>query len=247
MGGFKGYVGHEVESRVATPRMKERLQIPRTGKSEFSHLPPGHEPGAQSLRNRTGWPFWAWFTGIVGTGMVIGGLFVAAGGRGSAFNPWEEAIGGTIFAFFGAVCAVWAYSLGQRSRPSRLRMAGVDLAVDHDEARRGEELTATFTHAQGAKDVELGLVCLERWDYQARSRTKYGSMVIRQTGEAHAYEHWQRVDSAAGEQTVTFRIPADAPQSYEGECVSYAWRVSARAVRRLRPDPRIDHPVWVLP
>lgn len=225
----------------------QELHLKSNRGSEFPHLPPGHEPGAQSLRNRTGWPFWAWFTGIVGIGMVIGGIFLAAGGRGPAFNPWEEGIGGSVFAFFGLVCAVWAYSLRQRTEPRHLRLPGVDLTVDRDEAHRGDELTATFTHAQGVEDVELGLVCLERWDYEARSRTRYGSVVIRQTGEAHAYEHWQPVESAAGEQTVTFRIPKDAPQSYEGECVSYAWRVSARAVRRLRPDPRIDHPVWVLP
>ncbi|MDQ2909775.1 MAG: hypothetical protein M3R26_01625 [Actinomycetota bacterium] len=72
-------------------------------------------------------------------------------------------------------------------------------------------------------------------------------ITIRQTGEATAYEHWEPVEPAAGEQTVALAIPPGAPYSYEGDCVSYAWRVSARRVRRLQPDQRLDHPVWVSP
>jgi len=53
--------------------------------------------------------------------------------------------------------------------------------------------------------------------------------------------------SPAGEQVLTFEIPRELPCSYEGDCLSYAWRVSARLVRKLRTDPRIDHPIWVSP
>lgn len=57
--------------------------------TDFPHLPPGREPGAQSLRSRTGWPFWEWAMGLVGSGMVVGGIFLAAGGRGPEFDRGE--------------------------------------------------------------------------------------------------------------------------------------------------------------
>ena len=41
--------------------------------------------------------------------------------------------------------------------------------------------------------------------------------------------------------------PTFTLRSYEGDCLSYGWRVSARRVRRLRADPRTDHPIWVRP
>jgi hypothetical protein len=47
--------------------------------------------------------------------------------------------------------------------------------------------------------------------------------------------------------SATFRLPSDVPYSYEGSCLSYAWRISARAVRRLRRDARLDEPLWVEP
>jgi hypothetical protein len=222
-------------------------------RSKYAHIPPGHDPGPQTLRNQGGSTFFEWFVGLVGTGMFVSGLFVAVGGRGSKFDPWEEAIGGTIFAFFGAVCALWAYSLRRKRSPLSLadRLPGAALAVGRDDARRGEKLSATLTlPSSGSVDeepLEVGLVCVEIYDYQVVAQTRAGRVYVRQTGEANAHEDWRRVERTAGDQTIDFELPPDAPYSYEGDCVSYAWRVSARVARKLRADPRIDHAVWVLP
>lgn len=231
------------------------LLVGASKRSKFAHIPPGHDPGPQTLRNQGGSTLWEWFTAFVGSGMVIGGLFVAAGGRGPKFNPWEEGIGGIVFAFFGAVCVAWAYSLRRKRRPLRLadRLPGAALAVDRDDARRGDKLSVTLTLANsgGANEepesLEVGLVCVEIYDYQVVAQTRAGPIYVRQTGEANAHENWQQVERAAGAQTVDFELPRDAPYSYEGDCVSYAWRVSARVARRMRSDPRLDHAVWVRP
>jgi hypothetical protein len=222
-------------------------------RSKYAHIPPGHDPGTQTLRNQGGSTFLEWFVGLVGTGMFLSGIFLAVGGRGSKFNPWEEAIGGTIFAFFGAVCALWAYSLRRKRRPLSLadRLPGAALAVDRDDARRGDKISVRLTLASGgsAQDepLEVGLVCVELYDYQVVAQTRAGPVYVRQTGEANAHEDWRGVARTAGDQSVEFELPRDAPYSYEGECVSYAWRASARVTRKLRSDPRIDHAVWVLP
>ena len=233
--------------------MRTPLLIRPGRRSKFAHIPPGHEPGPQTLRNQGGSTLLEWFVGLVGTGMFLSGVFVAAGGRGSKFNPREELIGGTIFAFFGAVCALWAYSLRRKRRPLSLadRLPGAALAVERDDARRGEKLLVTLTLASSgsaeADPLEVGLVCVEIYDYQVIAQTRAGPVYVRQTREDNAYEDWRQVVRTAGDQAVEFELPRDAPYSYEGDCVSYAWRVSARVARKLRSDPRMDHAVWVLP
>jgi hypothetical protein len=214
--------------------------------ADFQHLPPGRRPGSQSLRNKRGAPLLWWFCGIVGFGMFLGGAFTAAGGRGDRF-PWlEELIGGSIFGLAGLF--IVAVSLGQYRKfsPPRLkeRMPGVNLAVDRDEATRGGTVSATITHGS-TEGLEVGLVCIERYDLQSNAQTRAGRISIRQTNEGTVYESWQRVEPGAGEHVLTFEIPRDAPCSYEGDCLTYAWRVSARQTRTLQPDPRIDHPLWV--
>ena len=243
----------EYDPFVGGTRLRTPLLVGAGKRSKFAHIPPGHDPGPQTLRNQGGSTLWEWFTGFVGTGMVIGGLFLAAGGRGPRFNPWEEGIGGTVFAFFGAVCVLWAYSLRRKRSPLSLadRLPGAALSVGSEEARRGGKLSVTLTVASsGGPDdepLELGLVCVELYDYRVTAQTRAGPIYVRQTGEAHAYEHWEHVERSLGSQTVELELPRDAPYSYEGDCVSYAWRVSARVARRLRSDPRIDHPIWVRP
>lgn len=219
----------------------------------FAHLPPGHDPGVQSLRNRYAFPFWEWAVGLVGAGMAIAGVFVAAGGRGPEFDRTEEALGGAFFAAFGFLCVGLVYWTLRKRLPLSLgkRLPGTALGVERDEARRGEELRVTVTlSARAARTddpLEGGLLCIERYDYTAHAQTKAGPIALRQTRDATAYEQWLPLEHAAGDQSFLLEIPTTAPYSYEGDCVSYAWRVSARVVRNLRSDPRIDHPIWVRP
>ena len=44
-----------------------------------------------------------------------------------------------------------------------------------------------------------------------------------------------------------FAIPPDAPFSHEGECLSFAWRVTARTHAALARDPHHDVALWVSP
>jgi hypothetical protein len=214
--------------------------------TDFPQLPPGHDPGAQSLRNRMGVPFLWWFVGIVGFGMFLGGVFIVAGGRGPGYNFWEEHLGGAFFGGMGLFCAWVAYSQYRKFRPRpHARMRGMNLAVDRDDERRGETISVTIDHTATTEDLEVGLVCVELFDLKATANTRAGIVYVRETNQKIAYEQWQAVEPPSGEQVLKFEIPREAPCSYEGDCLSYAWRVSARLVRKLRTDPRIDHPIWV--
>jgi hypothetical protein len=174
--------------------------------------------------------------------MFVSGVFVAAGGRGPQFDRGEEAFGGTIFALGGLLCLYGAYVMRGRRESSRApRLRGVRLAVTPDDARRGDEISVTLAAAGGRRSLDVGLVCFERFDQQVRVYQRGASTVLRQIAESTVYELWQRAEGGS----LTFAIPDDAPYSWEGECVSYAWRVSARSVRRYRKDRRRDQPIWV--
>lgn len=217
--------------------------------AEFPHLPTGREPGPQSLRNRARRTLLSPFVGLVGTAMFAAGVWVAAGGRGARFDREEELYGGLFFAAMGLLCVYGAFAIRDAGRPKRHpRLRGTRLSVAGEGLRRGDEVSVTFTGRRTSDDrLELGIACDERHDTEARVYSRGGSAVVRQTGESTVHEEWHPVPAGAREQAVGFRLPPDAPYSYEGSCVSYAWRISARAVRPLRRDARLDEPIWVEP
>lgn len=219
------------------------------GGAEFPHLPAGREPGGQSLRNRAQRSFLSPFVGLVGTAMFAAGIWAAAGGRGDRFDRQEELFGGLFFAAGGLLCIYGAWAMWAKGRPKRHpRLRGTKLFVRGATLRRGDLVSVTFTSRRQHDDrLEVGLVCGERYDVEVPVYVKGASTVARQTHEATIHEQWQAVPPGAGEQTFEFLVPVDVPYSYEGDCVSYAWRISARAVQPLRKDARLDQPIWVQP
>lgn len=189
------------------------------------------------------------FVGIVGTAMYAAGVWVAAGGRGARFDRQEELYGGLLFAAIGLLCVFVALLMWQGGRPRRHPLLrGTTLLVNGDDLRRGDEVSVTFTGPRTKDDrLELGVACDERVDTQVRAYVRGATVVTRQTAESTVHEQWQAAAPGEREQTFMFQVPFDVPYSYEGDCVSYAWRVSARAVRRWRKDARFDQPIWVQP
>lgn len=217
--------------------------------NSFPHLPAGHEPGVQSLRNRTRRNVLSPVVGLVGTGMWMAGVWAAAGGRGAEFDRQEELLGGIIFALGGLLCVYGAWAMQEKGRPKRHpRLRGMTLTTDRADLRRGEEVAITFLGKRGGDDpLEVGLVCAERYDMEVRARAGGATVVTRETAEARVHEQWQAVPPGVDEQTFTFTVPREAPYSYEGDCVSYVWFASARAVKPLRKDARLEEPIWVRP
>lgn len=217
-------------------------------RAEFPHLPAGREPGPQSIRSRSQRSSLWLFVGVVGTGMYAAGVWLAAGGRGPKFDRQEELLGGLFFVVMGLLAVYVALAYWEGGRPRRVvRLRGVSL-VASDMPRRGHELSVTFAGRRSDDGrVEVGLVCDERCDVAVPVSVKGVATTLRQIGEETVREEWQPLPPGVVEHTFTFVVPADAPYSYEGECVSFAWRVSARAVRALREDQRFDQPIWVEP
>ena len=140
---------------------------------------------------------------------------------------------------FGLALWVWRIT----AHPRRSRNLAVQL--DRHEAGRGDTVIATVTVRNDSAlrgELQLGLVSVERYD------TKVGSTSARMgyyrvTKESPIKEDWR----PAGTGSVSFTIPSGTLCSYEGECVSYAWRISARDHRGGRRDPRTDVALWVSP
>lgn len=223
------------------------LSLPRG--AAVPHLPADRAPGPQTLRNRARGRVVGPLVGVVGTAMFAAGVWVAAGGRGARFDRREELWGGLLFAAIGLVCVYGAFAISGAGRPQRhRRLRGARLSVDRTTPRRGDELIVTFAGPSAGGDrLELGIACDERYDREVRTYARGVSMVVRQTGEETVHEEWKAVPAGTVAHEVALRIPRDAPYSYEGSCLSYSWRVSARAVRPRRPDARFDQPIWVDP
>jgi hypothetical protein len=121
----------------------------------------------------------------------------------------------------------------------RLLTRGLEITAGDEAVRRGGEVEATVTIASPGKlgNVEVGLVCTEYYDKEETTRDEHGSMsTSRETRNEIVHEAWSPVESFSRVQSVRFPIPADAPFSFTGECLSFRWEVVARGKRSGRLD-----------
>jgi hypothetical protein len=213
-----------------------------------SHLPDGHEPGPQSRRLEEG----RRVSGAILPTMTV--LFIACFvgiPLGVVAATDSE---GVIYVTLGVLAVVFVVGMwlvARRFRPPALPQPDqFEVFAEPAESWRGEEVEADLSilEPDGIRDgIEVGLVCVERYDRPVTSRDEHGTTTERRTAEAIAYERWLPAWRIDEPQTLRFTIPLDAPYSHEGECLSFAWRVSAR--ERGAPDgaETSDDPIWVLP
>jgi hypothetical protein len=140
----------------------------------------------------------------------------------------------------------WSLSLdGLRSKLAR----GLEVRVEQPEARRGEEIEALVVVSEPERfgAIEVGLLCTEHYDEEMRSYSGGRSHTTRTTSEDTAYEQWQPLPRETGEHAVRVAIPAEAPFSYAGECLSFTWEIVARGVRDRALDARASQEISVRP
>lgn len=209
----------------------------------YPHLPPGHAPGPQTraaLRRRRARQFLGLIGGLCLVGIAVGVLVNRdpQESAGRTIGPVAILVGFAVLMFG----LVWLLSRVRHT--PRAKHLGVD--VDRSELRRGGDVVATLSvrdPAAVAGELQLGLVCVERYDEQ-RGGSGPRSVSYRATTEGTVAEQWVPVEVGAV-LSRTFSIPPAGIVSYEGECLSYAWRVSGREVRAHRRDRRVDAPIWV--
>ena len=127
---------------------------------------------------------------------------------------------------------------------------GLQVATGDQPARRGGEVEALVTISNAGKlgDLEVGVVCTEYYDEQETTREANGATsVSRSTSDEVVHESWSQVESVLGQLGLRFTIPADAPFSYSGECLSFKWEVVARGRRSGRLDAQARSEFSVLP
>jgi hypothetical protein len=101
--------------------------------------------------------------------------------------------------------------------------------------RRGEDVGVAITIRDGAHAgvrLRVGILCGERYDVE--KSTKDGSHRV--TEEDFAHEEWREVSASEAQQGLMFAVPVDAPYSYRGSCLSFAWHAEALEIARFRPD-----------
>jgi hypothetical protein len=203
------------------------------------HLPPGREPGPQSRRTSTGRAL----GGCAAPAFVVAGAIAAAmvagfglllGSLPDGPPSWPFLVGAVaVLAFFW----LFARTMWRGTRPRYA--AGMELAVERQELRRGDRVGAT---ASGEGELEVGLLCTQAFDVWRRIGDDSRSRV---TDHASIWQQWVPVPHAALGQRAELALPADGPYSYEGDCVSVGWAVVVRRVGEKRVAEPV--PLWVAP
>lgn len=144
--------------------------------------------------------------------------------------------GALFWVFFLAVAAAVLTSLVWRHRRRlRPRSRKVEIAIT-DAVRRGQSVQVAVAIRNGAHSalrLKVGVLCLERYDVEESDK----DTTHRVTREDFAHEEWREVSASEAQQGLTFAIPAEAPYSYQGSCLSFVWHAEALEVARMRPDP----------
>src|SRR3954468_18647541 len=126
-----------------------------------------------------------------------------------------------------------AYGILRTVFPPKVR--GVTLTLSNTDLRRGSNLDLRVEGASPGRmlsRLERGVVCAEYYDVET---TDGRGNKTRGTRQVDAHKDWRPFTGGAT-QSERFLIPADAPYSYRGDCVSYVWRASARLPKRARFD-----------
>lgn len=197
----------------------------------LEHLPPGVRPGPQSRRRqmniRTG--------GCIAPFLVLGAVFslVLSGGLAQLPSPdgadyrggpdpawfWLAGIGGAAFFLAGAFF-FWRQAYPRRDSTLEVRL-------DRNRARRGDELCATVVGVPARADIEVTLACHVHWDRFRASGGEDRPSTDRVIAKAVA---WKETTQASPSGEARLRLPAEQPYSHEGSVISFAWLVSARTV-----------------
>ncbi len=209
------------------------------------HLPPGREPGPQSRRRATGRAL----GGCAAPAFVVAGLVAAAmvAGFGALLGSLPDGPPSWPFYAGAAVVLVLSWLFARTMwRGARTRYAGgVSVSVDRQELRRGERVLATVADSgsgAGGGALEVGLVCTEHFDVWR----SYGDHApSRAIDSAAVTQVWAGADGGGLGARVELALPADAPYSYEGDCVSLSWAVVVRRAGEQRFGEPV--PVWVQP
>ncbi len=136
---------------------------------------------------------------------------------------------------FAAVAGVALLGVGRRYRRKfRPRSDTVEISTPAA-VRRGRSLDVAISIRDGAHTgvrLRVGVLCLERYDVEESTKNS----TRRVTRKDFAHEEWREVSASEAQQGLTFAVPAEAPYSYRGSCLSFEWHAEALEIARLRPD-----------
>jgi hypothetical protein len=147
----------------------------------------------------------------------------------------ESSSDALFWVFFVAVAIAVAASLVWRNR-RRFRLRSRKVEVSTVEAvRRGENIDVAILIRDGAhsgRRLKVGVLCIERYDVEHQGK----DTTHRVTKENRAHEEWREVSTSEAQQGLSFVVPAEAPYTYAGSCLSFEWHAEALEIARMRPD-----------
>lgn len=111
----------------------------------------------------------------------------------------------------------------------------VQVVPDRWSLRRGEEISLVVRIGKPKSErpkLEIGFLCQAVYVVETRKPGSSGSDYRREVYRTDVFEDWPAFDPAAPLQTVSIRVPEDAPFTYRGTAFGFTWSALAREKRR---------------
>jgi hypothetical protein len=161
---------------------------------------------------------------------------------------------GVIYATLGAlavvfVVGVWVVTRRFR-RPASEAAAPFEVLAEQLDVRRGEELKAElriYEPEEIRERIEVGLVCVERYDRPESRKTDDGVVVEERDRRGRPIPEVDPGVAHGGAPDRQIPRPRRGSVLLGGRVPVVAWRVSAREPERSDEDGVVDDPIWVLP
>jgi hypothetical protein len=203
--------------------------------------------GSQARRER-----WAQLFGlvlIVFCGLLMLGMIIwLLAAKPSDLDGGERLAIAAILAPFALVFFGLAWYILRKLRPAVAKHLRVEVASPH--VRRGDRVSATLTVTRppaAEARVELALVCTERYDVEQRVTNPNGADYDQRATRSDDVHREAIPITGPGPHRIDFTVPTARPFSYEGDCISAAWRVEALERRQRRTDRAAKVAIWVAP
>ena len=111
----------------------------------------------------------------------------------------------------------------------------VEVTPDRWALRRGEEVTVNVRIGKPKADrpkLEVGVLCQATYDVETKVTRSDDTDYRRETHYRDLFEEWPPFDPSLPEQSITVRVPEDAPFTYRGTAFGFSWSALAREKRR---------------
>lgn len=217
----------------------------------YRHLPPGREPGLQSRRRKSSIRrSWHCFLLVLGSYLFVWEPIELFNGKIAPFiglGSWADNMEDTELIVVAALAFPVAVVVLLIYLSDPIPKAGGLALLSHPQSPKSGGIITINSKSASAERVpvvsfQASLICVEIYDEYARMIGKdwrYRSSVVT--------EIYRATSTGSGDDVGCLAVPTSQPCSYEGKCLSYAWRIEFVSNDSSGKTRKGSLPIWVVP